>query len=224
MKFRILTCATVVVIIMFAVFGIAKRQSYTDVSRDENYLNSLTVAEMQTDLVLSNCNHLSQILHDIPFIIRVSTTEDVEHMFLRSRQKVCVEEVYAGEGVVPGDEIYLTSPSWKLLIDSKDNSIQRGFINILKADHEYLVFISQKLEVSNESIPVYELYSECNIAPVFCYEDFQNVIVPIDADATSTAIPYVLFKDNEFFAATEEGLAIWQELKRAMISTYPKSI
>ena len=45
MKMRILTAVTMVILIGAAAFGLVKRQTYTDLCGEENYLDGLYVAE-----------------------------------------------------------------------------------------------------------------------------------------------------------------------------------
>lgn len=217
MKWRIMFGCTICVLIASAAFGMIKRQSYTDILKEENYLEQLEVAELGEELSKRSCAQLAEILPDAPIILRVTAVEDIEHLFYAGRQKVKIQEVYVGSGLKAGDEIYLTFDSWSI---SVDNSVQRGFINVLKKEYEYLAFISEEIDTLYETIPVYKLYGNNIIAPVFCYEDLQNVIVLTQGE--STGVPYELVKDNEFFATTKGALEAWKDLKEKVLSDYPR--
>lgn len=219
MKLRFLPCLTVCVILAAAVFGGIKRQSYTNLTKEENYLEQLQVAELPEQFAIYSCNELSQALPNSSIILRVSVTGDIEHLFGVSRQKVCVQEVYAGSGLEMGQEIYLFSKHWSLSLDGNPNSIERGFVNIMRVGKEYLVFVSQQAEVLNESIRVYQLYDDSYITPVFCYENQSNVIVSPEGE--TTYVPYAQVRSNEFFAQTEAALEAWDKLKSEMLSAYP---
>lgn len=56
------------------------------------------------------------------------------------------------------------------------------------------------------------------IAPVFCYEDLDNVIVPKERDDHS--VPYELVKDNEVFMETEELEKEYYDFKYRIISKF----
>lgn len=56
MKMRILTAATAVILIGAAAFGLVKRQTYTDLCREENYLDRLYVAEAISPLTENSCS------------------------------------------------------------------------------------------------------------------------------------------------------------------------
>ena len=102
MKMRILTAATVVILIGAAAFGLVKRQTYTDLCSEENYLDRLYVAEAISPLTENSCSDLEQELPGVPYILRVSPAGEFENLFATSRQKVQVEEVYAGNGLQKG--------------------------------------------------------------------------------------------------------------------------
>ena len=220
MKMRILTAVTMVVLIGAAAFGLVKRQTYTDLCSEENYLDRLYVAEAISPLTENSCSDLEQVLPGVPYILRVSPTGEFENLFATSRQKVQIEEVYAGNGLQKGDEIYLTSSQWRIVVELQPSALECSFVNIMKEGKEYLVFLTEKVRTDSEVLPVYRLYSNSMITPVFCYEDMENVIIPVGEGPTY--VPYSQVKDNEFFSADEEGLEAWNSLKQKMLAAYPK--
>ena len=54
------------------------------------------------------------------------------------------------------------------------DSVECNFVNIMKPDTEYLVFISCLASSLDEVLPSYQLYDKQIIAPVFCYEKSAN--------------------------------------------------
>lgn len=220
MKIKLLTAAAVVFLMGAAVFGLVKRQTYTDICSEENYLDSLYVAESVSPLTENSCNDLEQQLPDVPYILRVCPTDEFENLFATSRQKVRVEEIYSGTGLQKGDEIYLTSSQWRIVIELQPSALECSFVNVMKEGKEYLVFVTENVRTDSDGLPVYRLYSNSMITPVFCYENVENVIVPVGEGPTY--VPYSQVKDNEFFSADKEGLAAWNSLKQKMLSAYPK--
>lgn len=220
MKIRILTAASVVILIGTAVFGLIKRQTYTDICSEENYLDNLYVAEAVSPLTENSCSALEEELQNVPYILRVSPAGEFENLFATSRQKVRIEEVYAGNGLQKGDELYLTSSQWRVVIELQPSALECSFVNIMKEGREYLVFVTEKVRTYSESLPIYRLYSNSMITPVFCYEDIENLIIPVGEGPTY--VPYSKVKDNEFFSADEEGLEAWNVLKQKMLESYPE--
>ena len=83
-----------------------------------------------------------------------------------------------------------------------------------------MAFISAKVAESNGR-PVYMLSDVENVAPVFCYEDAQNVIVPVPLG--NTYVQYSDVRDNEFFVTSQESLDMILGLKDEFIQKYPIS-
>lgn len=220
MKYRIFLCVIAVILIGFGILGIVTRQSFTDLSHEENYLELLQVAEIPGGTCITNCQRLAEALPEVPIVLRVSAVGELENLYAFSRQKVAVQEIYAGDGIAVGDEIYLISNSWGLILESDCQAIQRGFVNVLRVGVDYLVFISKQATTPllPQDVPYYQLYSDDLIAPVFCYEESENTIVtPI---GITTYVPYTKVKNNEFFVTTEERLQAWLNLKSELLLQY----
>lgn len=220
MRQKLLLTSTVCILLAVMAFGILKKQTYTDLAGQENYLAQLQVAELTEDIAKQECAVMSQSLPDAPIILRIEVTGEIEHLFQVDRQRAVIKEVYAGSELEAGQEIYVFSRHWQLVIDGNPNSIERGFVNILETGVEYLVFAEAVSEDMETGMPSVKLYDDFYISPVFCYDDRQNEIMPISGDTT-----YVSYKDvmdNEFFITSEETLQIMETLKSQMLSLYPK--
>ena len=70
-------------------------------------------------------------------------------------------------------------------------------------------------------MPVYSLNSVSIVAPVFCYEYSQNVILPVPSG--NTYVPYKEVQGNEFFVTSQESLDMILALKDEFIQKYPMS-
>ena len=217
---KIYCCVIAVAVIATAAWGISAKESYTDWPSEENYLDSFDVAEMLETTCVRSCESMRENLDDSPIIAQVTCTGDVEHLFYASQQPVTVSKVFKGENLSEGDEIYLTSSSWCLLVENNFHAIERGYVNIMKSGAEYLVFVTEQVGESND-VPVYSLNSVSIVAPVFCYEDSQNVILPVPSG--NTYVPYKEVQDNEFFVTSQESLDMILALKDEFIRKYPMS-
>ena len=60
MKKRILIVITILVLIAACILGIVKRQTYTDITREINYMNKLQVAEIPGDLAVEVCEDMKK--------------------------------------------------------------------------------------------------------------------------------------------------------------------
>lgn len=222
MRQRLLLFFTICILLAVVTFGIVKKLTYTDLARQENYLAQLQVAELTEGIAEQECSVMSQSLPDSAIILRVEVTGEIEHLFQVDRQRAVIQEVYTGNGLEAGEEIYVFSRHWQLVIDGNPNAIERGFVNIMEVGTVYLIFaeaVSEDMETGMVSI---KLYDDFYITPVFCYDDRQNKIMPISGDTT-----YVSYKDvmdNEFFVTSEKTLQIMETLKSQMLSLYPGNI
>lgn len=219
MRQKLLLCFTVCVFLAAMAFGIVKKQTYTDLVNQEDYLAQIYVAEFPESVAENACTVMSQSLPDSAIILRVEAAGEIEHSFGSDRQKAIIREVYAGSELEQGEEIYIISRHWQLNFKGNYDSIESGFVNIMEVGTEYLVFAEAVSEDMETGVLLVKLCDDFLIAPVFCYEERQSVIMPTSGDST-----YVLYKDvmdNEFFAATEETLQMMEALKSQMLSLYP---
>lgn len=221
MRRKILWLFTACIYLGVLAFGIVKRQTYTDLSSQENYLSQIQVGELPESTGEQVCAAMCQELPDSAIILRVKVTGDIEHLYHVDRQRAVVQEVYAGDGPDQGDEVYIFSNHWCLILDGNPDALQRGFVNIMKVGSEYLVFAEDIVEDWQGGIPSVKVYDDFVIAPVFCYEDRQNVIIPISSGATY--VPYEAVKDNEFFVTSEKTLQSISALKEQMLVLYPRA-
>jgi hypothetical protein len=217
---KLLLFLTAGIFLAAMALGIVKKQTYTDLTKQENYLSQIQVAELPESIAENECAVMCKSLPDSSIILRVKVIGDIEHMFQVDRQKAVIQEVYAGTGLKQGDEIYIFSENWQLVLDGNPDSIQRGFVNIMEVGTEYLVFAENICEDWGTDTLSVQLYDEFYIAPVFCYEEHQNVIIPTSGD--STYVPYKEVMDNEFFVTSEETLQVMNALKNQMLSLYPR--
>lgn len=219
MKSKFYLSFIIVLYLGAAVLGVAFRASYTNLTEEENYLDKMQVAEIPENLSISTCENLLQELPSAPVILQVSQANEIEHHFGVSQQKVTVKQVFAGNDLTVGDEIYITSYRWRVIINERNHAIERGFVNVLKDNTDYLVFLSNDSGLACNDVPVYYLFGESYISPVFCYDNMTNVIVsPL---GESTYVPYSQVRNNEFFTTSEKSLEVWYNLKQEMLKAYP---
>ena len=180
----------------------------------------MMVAEIPESIAIEDCNSMLEALPQVKFILSVTPTAPYEQLFGIGQQKVVVQEVYSGKDVEIGQEIYIMSQRWNLCLYDGENSIERGFVNVLKPDMDYLVFCSETVDSSQLNGKVFRLYENSHIAPVFCFKDIENqIIVP---SGESTYVPYIYVKNNEFFASTENAASAWKNLKTEMFKLFPQ--
>lgn len=217
-KLRGALIVTMAAFLFAACYGIYEKRTYTDVTRDTSYLETVYVAEIPENFALSCCEELEKILPEAPIVIKVSPVGELEHLARTSRQRVRVQAVLQGEGVWVDEEIYLTKTTWNLYPSYMGFAMDRGFVNLMEIGEEYLVFVGEQADGLGEKTPVYELFGETVIAPVFSYRTHENKI--IGTDGVSTYVPYREVAGNEFFAVSQMAMDAFLSLKREMMKRY----
>lgn len=212
---------TVVLFFLAVIFGYSQKETYTDISREQGYLDELYVAQIPKNIALSTIKVLREELPLAPNIIRVEAIADVEHLAGTSRQLVKVKHIFQGDELEEEQEIYITCDRWSLSLYAKPYSIERGFVNVMKTGKNYLLFVDEQIDGLGEKTPVFQLYGETAIAPVFSYETHENEIGSMGKE--STYVPYNQVKDNEFFATTPEAMDEFLELKKELFGKYCES-
>lgn len=223
MKLRYCFYFTLLVLAGITCFGISKRKTYTDVSRDGAYLESIYVAQIPEDVCISECEFLAKELPGVSEIVRATALADVEHLAGTSRQLVRVQDVYQGTALEEGQEIYVTFYRWSLSLFDEPFSVERSFVNIMETGEEYLLFLEGQADALGGKVPVYRLYGgdgEGIIAPMFAYREHENRIAA-DMVTGSTYVRYEEVRENEFFAVTQPAMDALMELKRKMMERYP---
>lgn len=214
------------VVIGFGLFGVKYRSTYTDLTAQPDYAQDFSVAELPEELCADACQYAAQELPKSPIIARVTPTEELEPLFYAARQKFQVLQVFKGEGLTPGDTIYIGDESgWCVLPNRNPSSLEYGFVNAPQPGREYLVFLSGEVEIVDgfPTIPTYLLpnFARVTPTPIFCYEDFGTMEV-VPTDGFGTYVPYSQVSGNEFFATSQEGLNMMLELKHTLLEQYPR--
>lgn len=223
MRTKIFVIAMTVACCALAIFGLSKRGTYTNITAEPDYLDSLYVGEIPKEFAAHQCSQMRQTLPESAYILRVKAVEPVDFCYGTGRQKVKILQVFKGSGIEPEEEIYITSVHWRILLYDDIPSAERGYVNFLLDDHEYLIFCETKVN-SLDKQPTFEMLEEPALVPIFCYDDLENVILDTDEYGVrgTTYVPYSLVKGNEFFADSDEALQAILSLKKEMLAMYPR--
>lgn len=206
----------------FGIFGGINHQSYTDVTSQPGYLSQFAVAEMSEERCVNTCPELEAALPEAPLILRATPVSELVPEFGIFRFRFRVEAVYQGDAVAAGEEIWIASESWGIVIEQTGGRyMECGFVNVPQQGREYLIFLSDRVEEGRDGL-VYFIQGSSLAAqiPIFCYDDIPNTF--ITPDGVSTYVSYSEVADNEFFATSQAGLDAMAELKEAMLERYPR--
>ena len=213
-----------------AIWGLCQKQTYTNLLSQPEALNMLRVAEFPEALVPTMAEQALKELPESPIIIRATAMAEKDYLFSLNLQKVSVQQVYRGEGIEPGDEVQIALNT-KFTINAQtiegmvaDEKIaELHFVNEMEEGKDYLIFLEKKIDPldKREQQAIYRVV-ESVITPVFGYEERENKIVDV-SESISTYIDYELVKDNEFFVTSQKTLDGFMELKKQLLTQFPKS-
>lgn len=220
MRIRITAIIIVAVFFFSGIFGMVKRTTYKDITAHDNYMDALQTAVLPEEMAISCCADMPAKLSEASTVIKAKVTGELEQLFHNTRQKIQVEKVLKGSGIQEGSEVYVFSEEWRVSLSIEPASIECGFVDIMGEGEEYLIFLSGRVLDSKEGVPMYEIYGETIINPVFCYKDKEEKAVKYDPKNEHTYVPYREVKGNEFFCDSENGYKAWRELKERMLREY----
>lgn len=216
---------TAVLLAAVTMFGVSRKSMYTNITAD---LSQCYVGVLAEDNAVSTASKMRTTLASSPIIIRATASEGLDPVFGMNQQLVRVEEVYKGEGLVPGDSIYVTSFRWYFMMPRaygiEETIIETGCVNIMEVGTEYLLFLDGRIDTKNpnDTVPIYLLTGDFQylLSPVFSYEEHENVVA--QPKGSLWVVPYKDVAQNEFFAATDRGMEALVKLKHDLIERYPR--
>ena len=220
---KLLYCIFVLFLtIGFGVFGWINRQSYTNITDQPGYLNQFAVAESSEQRCIDSCQEMKKTLPNAPVIARVTPISDIEPQFGIYLIPLQVIEVYAGDVISVGEEIWMGRQHKGLIVEREGGRYAEfGFVNIPQQGREYLVFLSNRVIADGDRTICFLQESDtATPVPMFCYDDIPNVIET--PDGVSTYVPYSEVSSNEFFVTTQVGLDAMLELKESLLKSYPR--
>lgn len=212
-------------VVGLGIFGAQKRQTYSHITAQPQYMEELDVATLNQD----GCDYMLQDLQEklsrSPIILRVTPTSHLIPIFYAGKQRFVVQEVYAGNNITPGDEIWVVSGSWGAILDEVYQQMSFSYVNSPKQGQEYLIFLSQQVEIVDgfEPLPLFRLQNGIGIDPVFCYNDLDTQVDTPPGQPPDITVPYQEVADQEFFAESPSIMDALVDAKHALLEQYPRT-
>ena len=217
------------VVVFLAVFGVIKKQTYTDLfAAKETLLEDGVFDDFGVGLVSKNITkNIIELwrkeLDEQSIIVQLEITSEPEFSPCAYGYCARVKHVFKG-GISVGSEIFLTFEGWLPFLKAKElmlpveYAINISFHDFLKKNHEYLVFIDRKLETPfRDNIYTGKGYS---IAPVFDYGETSSIPGKTISDTSSTVL-YRDIKGSEFLTDSEEAIEMLYDFKKYLVEKYP---
>lgn len=182
-------------------------------------LTPLSVPLLSDEACSAAAQEMVEQLPDSPIIARVSAWSSAMSYDGAMVQRFYVTDVYAGEGLQPGDLIWLTSSHWSLPESPTSDTLQTGYVNLPQNNWEYLVFLQGPAE-EFQSIydqPVYQLRDDLTLASILCCIDWNDEVEEGQGDT----MLYNEARWHEFCTQTQQGMDTLMKAKHQVIAQFP---
>lgn len=181
-------------------------------------LTPLSVPLLSDEACSAAAQEMVEQLPDSPIIARVSAWSSAMSYDGAMVQRFYVTDVYAGEGLQPGDLIWLTSSHWSLPESPTSDTLQTGYVNLPQNNWEYLVFLQGPAEEFQPIYdqPVYQLRDDLTLASILCCTDWNDEVEEGQGDT----ILYNEARWHEFCTQTQQGMDTLMEAKHQVIAQF----
>ncbi len=188
------------------------RKSFTNYNRLEFYEVGL-LSEGLAEEYIGYAEEMYE--EESAYILKVKCVGETEFVYKRTFQNAVVEEVYQGEGIIPGQEISLSNAGSYIFFDTMH--INTGFANAMRVGEEYLVFLDDACYSHEYGFAIYPMSGL--YASVFSLKESNSV--PVESKYTIGLLTdYENVADSEFFATSQEALDMMYELKAKLLEKY----
>lgn len=224
MRVRYIAFLTAALFCVMLVTGLAQKGTYTNSNDEERPLENFETGILSDSVLEKQMEVMSSQLQAQPMILAVTCVSDYYFRYGCATQKVKVNKVFVGAQLKEGAEISLLMSKMLISMENEEMlingrpTINMGFRNQMKIGNTYLVFLSNKLEYSEE--PIYLFSDDFIVNPVFDYDDIINK--PLESEVEGAYfIPYKEAKDNEFFFNSQASIDKFAAFKKELIGNYP---
>lgn len=182
-------------------------------------LTPLSVPLLSDEACSAAAQEMVEQLPDSPIIARVSAWSSAMSYDGAMVQRFYVTDVYAGEGLQPGDLIWLTSSHWSLPESPTSDTLQTGYVNLPQNNWEYLVFLQGPAEEFQPIYdqPVYQLRDDLTLASILCCMDWNDEV----EEGQGNTMLYNEARWHEFCTQTQQGMDTLMEAKHQVIAQFP---
>lgn len=182
-------------------------------------LTPLSVPLLSDEACSTAAQEMVEQLPGSPIIARVRAHSSSMSHAGAMVQRFYVTEVYAGEGLQPGDLIWLTSSQWSLPDSPTSGTLHTGYVNLPQNNWEYLVFLQGSAEGFRPIYdqPVYQLRDDLTLASILCCTDWNDEVEEGQGDT-------ILYNDarwHEFCTQTQQGMDTLMKAKHQVMEQFP---
>ena len=227
--------ALVILLAFGIVFGLIFRISLTDKTQGTR-LDGFFAAEFPAvenlredgsnarDYFEEYANSIQEELDAAEFLITCVPTGDVKYDAGCVTTMVRVTSVIRGDGIAAGDVIRVYRGGWGVNYFTGEDRVDLGFSTFLLGGSEWLLFLSERMDVNEKRFGRVYAIPDLSILPAFCLEERAKVTIKPDGRDNSTYVPLEPLRGNEFLAASDETMEGMREYKRLIMERHAPEI
>lgn len=223
MKFRYTAAFTIIMLCICITIGLSVKRTYLDFNQQKRPLDQFMIGLLSEDLVDVELNVMKQEmpLEKSNYILAVVCEGSTIFRYDNLSQCVKVKKVLQGEGINVGDEIEISRSGSciyldeDIVLDNEGMAVNLNFVNEMKVDKTYLVFLKNKVKDTD----IYVDSDEYFLAPCFCYDNISNIPVTSISKEGDFA-RYAEVSQNEFFCTSQSAIQKLVEYKETLLEKY----
>lgn len=201
------------------IIGQIEKKSFTDVFKSEELDSEVMTGYIPEEYIDVVFGDLEEIVEEAPIIVKAKAQKSFEYYGREGRQLVLIEEVFRGNGLEQGDEIYVYSNKIKFIDSGIFYSIGMWNTSFMEVEGEYLIFLLGEVPLPNSKDKIYQLYDEkINIMPIFSYEDLDNGLVEVNDKYG--CIQFSETKGREIFTNSKVVMSTYLDIKHQLLKKY----
>lgn len=223
MKFEKWSCVFVCVVSLLA--AVIMRSSIKDSYQTDSAREELIVPYF-SEQSINMCNSLYQTLYDSPIIVVGKATGESRYVFKNFWQSIKVTDVIKGKDFISEHDTVKLTGCGRIgfTYDKNDEDkekagrtyVDTNFQDYMQKDHDYLVFISRKVEIGSDE--VYELNTNAITLRYLDLSANNSYVCDVqDREDAGCAVLYKEVKGSEFVTNSERVLKKMYKIKQKLI-------
>lgn len=207
-----------VIIAIGLTIGLILKHSHKNIKDD---IEDFYIGLIDKNLVHTEINMMKQSLHNSNYILLVTCKDDIEFDFSFGSQKVRVDSIIKGNDIISeGDIIDIINITLISIpeIDQPMKSFNINFVNKLKTDSHYIVFLDECIKLNNKRT-VFTYNNDYFMSPYFSVNEINAS--PLKSELSEGYFcKYGNVKNQDVFMLSSESIQQWEQFRKEIIETY----
>lgn len=198
--------------------GLIFKHSHKNIKDD---IDDFYVGLLDENLVNTEINMMKKNLHNSNYILLVTCEDEIQFDFSFGSQKVRVDSIIKGNDIISeGDIIDIINITLISIpeIDQPMKSFNINFVNKLKIDSHYIIFLDECIKLNNKKT-VFTYNNDYFMSPYFSVNEINAS--PLKSELSEGYFcKYNNVKDQDVFMMSSEAIQQWEQFRKEIIETY----